>query len=344
MKTKVLSDHTGDIIAKRKRGRQQQFDRAMADYRKRVARRDREAQQQYDDKVSVYKRNLDAWNRKNWSEKFMYGLPRSWATLVACVVMLVAFFWVSSTGNPIPLLAFPLSVAAMWWFLPRREPRRPPTLVTTKQGMGEPLRPQRLAASEEEQAWQGGDEGERRIVSYLDSQLNDDWTLISGYFGGGGEIDQILVGPRGVCAIETKNYNGAVNVEGDIWTVDRYDNYGNLLKSGELMQDAGGRSPSAQINGAVNGLEKYLSNKAHVKRIFRAVILAHDNSRVGRVQNQTVDHIVTLAGLRIGDLFQSHGPSLDRVSANSVIQLIEGSHKHYEQRSGQRRQRSPRTA
>ena len=34
-------------------------------------------------------------------------------------------------------------------------------------------------------------------INYLSSLLSDDWTLISGYRGPGGEIDQILVGPRG---------------------------------------------------------------------------------------------------------------------------------------------------
>jgi hypothetical protein len=86
----------------------------------------------------------------------------------------------------------------------------------------------RRRAGREEIVWASGNQGERRVSEFLSSQLSGDWVLISGYKNSKGEIDQILLGPRGIFAIEIKFLNGVIHCDGDLWQRDKYDKYGNL--------------------------------------------------------------------------------------------------------------------
>ena len=159
------------------------------------------------------------------------------------------------------------------------------------------------------------------------------------YRGPGGEIDQILVGPRGVCALETKYLNGTVFVRGDTWEVDRYDNYGNRVESGRPIEDRRGRSPSEQLNGAVKPPERFLSKRGLVKRIGRVVVLTHDRSRVGRVERPTVDQIRTLEELNVDRLFSRRAPRRDRDWVGRVVQSIHRDHEFHRKRSNSSRRR-----
>ena len=125
-----------------------------------------------------------------------------------------------------------------------------------------PRRPQRAPGGDAESIWRAGKEGEDRVAAALGGVLVDDWTMFRGYRNPGGEIDQVLVGPSGVVAIEVKYVNGKAHIEGDRWTLDRYDNYGNLVERGVPMTDGGGRSPSAQLNAAASRLEWFLSQQS----------------------------------------------------------------------------------
>ena len=52
-----------------------------------------------------------------------------------------------------------------------------------------------------------GMEGELLVAKHLDATLGDEWVLVRGYKNRCGEIDDILVGPQGVMAIEVKHRN-----------------------------------------------------------------------------------------------------------------------------------------
>ena len=52
--------------------------------------------------------------------------------------------------------------------------------------------------------------GEELVKTALDGRLDDEWTLIRGYRNRRGEIDHLLLGPRGVVAIEVKYRNATV--------------------------------------------------------------------------------------------------------------------------------------
>ena len=56
-----------------------------------------------------------------------------------------------------------------------------------------------------------GIEGEQLVASGLGRVLDDEWTLIRGYRNRRGEIDHLLLGPRGLIAIEGKHRNALVH-------------------------------------------------------------------------------------------------------------------------------------
>jgi len=109
---------------------------------------------------------------------------------------------------------------------------------------GKPRPPVRRAADRDEIVWASGNEGEQKVASFLSRQLPDDWILVSGYRNAKGEIDQVLLGPRGVFAIEIKFINGVVHCDGDRWWSDKYDRYGNLVEPNKPLLTSAGAAPA----------------------------------------------------------------------------------------------------
>ena len=294
----------------------------------------------------MYENELEGWHGKSWPRKLLYGISRSVAVFLLCVIVIsasVIMFVTNPTTWGLILLLIPGTLVFMVLFFPTRGPRQPSREKIGRRRHKPPL-PIRESAGEEDRVWQAGNEGENRVSAYLSSRLDHDWTLISGYRGRAGEIDQILVGPSGVCAIEVKNNNGTIFVEGDTWKLNKYDRYGNFLpsESGKLVQDRGGRSPSAQVNGAVDPLEEFLSKRNQVERISRSVILVHDRAKIGSVNQQTVDYIATLRQMKIERLFPDTNARLDPASAASVVQHIQRDHEFHKKRSKRPRRRNRR--
>jgi hypothetical protein len=110
---------------------------------------------------------------------------------------------------------------------------------------------------------------------------------VRGYRNRRGEIDQLLLGPSGLFAIEIKNLNATVHVDGDRWRADKYDNYGNLVEQ-RVIADRKGRSPSVQLNEPADALEQFLHARSQPVAIQRLVVLTHHKSRLGRCRNLTV--------------------------------------------------------
>ena len=334
MKTIILSDHTADMIAMQERQQDPHYDIEMVRYKSASADLERRIEEEYESRMSTYQRELVDWNAMSWVRKFADGISKWRVLFLLCIVVMVAcvYMYIVMPETWTILLGIPATVGFMALFFPTRTPRQPSREKISMRWL-EPPRPERGESSDVEQRWQAGNEGERRVAVHLSSLLNDEWTLISGYRGPGGEIDQILVGPRGVCALETKYLNGTVFVRGDSWAIDKYDNYGNRVEYDRPIEDRRGRSPSEQVNGAVKPLENFLSKRDLVSGVTRAVILTHDKSQVGRVERKTVDHIGTLADLDIETLFSRRAPQLSHKSALNVIQRIQGDHQYHSKRS-----------
>jgi Nuclease-related domain len=216
-------------------------------------------------------------------------------------------------------------------------------LAGWKEKRGVPRPPVAAAAHTDlEEKLLAGIAGERRVAAKLGAVLDDDWTLLHGYRNRRGEIDHLLLGPAGLFAIEVKNLNATVHVDGDRWRADKYDNYGNLVEQ-RVIADRTGRSPSAQLNEPADDLERFLHQRGQPVTIQRAVILAHRRSRIGAARNLTVligtsaDYLLSLI-----DGPSRHEP-LTEHQRTEIRRLIQHDHaRHDKQRHDKRRRAGPR--
>jgi len=194
------------------------------------------------------------------------------------------------------------------WTSTRRVPRRP-VLVA------EP--------TDTEERLKAGIAGEQLVAVELGRVLDDDWTLLRGYRNRRGEIDHLLLGPRGLFAIEVKNLNATVHVDADSWQADKYDKYGNLVEQRPIA-DRKGRSPSVQLNEPASALERFLRERGQPVTVQRVVVLTHRRSRLGTCRNPTVQ-VGTSAGYLLSLLADSPGQLGER-RRTEVQRLIRQDH------------------
>jgi len=197
-----------------------------------------------------------------------------------------------------------------------------------KRGIPRPPVPAAGHPTDLEEKIMAGIAGEQLVATELGRALDDDWTLLRGYRNRRGEIDQLLIGPRGLFAIEVKNLNATVHVDGDRWRADKYDNYGNLVEQRPIA-DRMGRSPSVQLNEPADDLEQFLAERGQPAGIGRVVILAHRRSGLGPVRNPTVAALTSP-----GDLLALIGNSasrLDRGQRAAIAALIRRDHEFHGQ-------------
>jgi len=202
-------------------------------------------------------------------------------------------------------------------FATRRERRRAP----------EP--PHTANRPDQEGILMAGVEGERLVAAGLGRVLEDDWTLIRGYRNRRGEIDHLLLGPRGLIAIEGKHRNATVHCAGDHWWYTKFDKYGNAVERGELA-DQRGRSPSQQVNEPATQLEDFLRSRGHPVAIQRFVLLTHPRSRLGSCLRPTV-HIATTTGQVINVLNDS-ASAISEPDCAKLERLIVRDHRFHSDR------------
>lgn len=202
-------------------------------------------------------------------------------------------------------------------FAVRRARRRAPTLP---QPTGAP--------TDEESKLAAGVEGEQFVADELGRALDDDWVLLRGYKNSRGEIDHLLLGPKGLVAIEVKSINGTVHCEGDSWRVDKYDRYGNLVEQyGIGDKGARHRSPSVQLNEPADALEEFLRSRGQDVGVLRVVLLAHPRSKVGICRRATVN-IFTRAS-EVTQLVTKVKQPFDPATRAKLENLIIRDHRHY---------------
>lgn len=187
-------------------------------------------------------------------------------------------------------------------------------------------------SSDQEEILAAGMAGERRVEGDLGRALDNAWVLFRGYHNRGGEIDHLLVGPGGVFAMEGKHRNATVHVDGDRWSFDKYDRYGNLVEQGEI-RDRGGRSPSMQVNDAADVLQNFLRSRGQNIQIQRIVVLTHDRSRLGSHRNLTV--AVTNSTDHVLGMIRASKMALDPARAAAIERLIEQDHHFHKSRARQ---------
>ena len=166
-----------------------------------------------------------------------------------------------------------------------------------------------------EEKIKAGIAGEERVAAELSHALGADWTLLRGYRNRRGEIDDLLLGPTGLFAIEVKNINATVHVDGDRWQADKYDHYGNLVEQ-RLVADRRGRSPSEQLNEPADELQRFLRDRGQQVTIQRVVVLAHHRSRLAPGGRRAVHVVTSTAGV-----LSLAGGSADRIGHDQRAEL-----------------------
>jgi hypothetical protein len=211
-----------------------------------------------------------------------------------------------------------------WWawfrlsfslFMSRDAPQRP----------SPPMPP-----SDQEEIFAAGVAGELYVENQLAPAFGDDWILFRGYKNRRGEIDSVLLGPGGLFALEVKNRNATVHIDGDNWWCDKYDRYGNLVEEGKPFVDRGGRSPSREVNEPANELETFLRSRSQPVPIQRFVILVHERSDLGTTQNLTVG-VATSMDWLIGVVKESQS-TIEPGQLAELERLIKKDHRHHQQR------------
>ena len=207
------------------------------------------------------------------------------------------------------------------WARQRRPPRRPAVVS---------------GLTDREESIAAGIAGEQRVAVELGQVLGDEWVLFHGYRNRRGEIDHLLLGPRGLFAIEVKYRNATVYIDGDEWRYDKFDQWGNHVESGRI-EDKTGRSPSMQVNDSADELHRFLATRREDVTITRIVILNHARSKIGGSRGLTVrvgtstDYIVALVNDSQAELPDSRRTQL--------AQLIERDHRYHADRRSARRGR-----
>lgn len=184
--------------------------------------------------------------------------------------------------------------------------------------------------SDQEARLAAGMAGESLVEDALSSRLDDEWTLLRGYRNRRGEIDHLLLGPRGLFAIEGKHRNATVDCAGDRWWATKYDKYGNKVASPAEMTDGRGRSPSEQLNEPASELEAFLGRRGHPVAIGRIVVLTHPRARLRNCTGPTV-HIAT-SMRQITDLLNASPAAISAAKRTAVKQLIIRDHRFHETR------------
>jgi hypothetical protein len=210
------------------------------------------------------------------------------------------------------------------WHHQRRRPRPP-----VQRRVARPAATQRSVA-DQEAILTAGITGEHIVAADLGAVLGDEWVLLHGYRNSRGEIDHVLLGPRGMVTIEVKYRNATVDVDGDQWRFCKYDHYGNLVEQGWIT-DRRGRSPSVQLNEPTAELERFLRSRNHPVRARRAVILTHPRSALGRCRNITVDLIATSTS-RLTDLISESPAVFGTAQVLEMQKLVVHDHQFNQRR------------
>ena len=127
------------------------------------------------------------------------------------------------------------------------------------------------------QRYRRGYEGERTLTKLLRSaNLPDDYLLFNDFrsSNGYGNIDHIVLSPRGIFAIETKNLKGKITSYGDFWSI---------RTAGRKGQNSEFGSPSAQakmnakaLKGIIESLEPFKSTRIWVTPVVFLANLESD--------------------------------------------------------------------
>lgn len=175
-----------------------------------------------------------------------------------------------------------------------------------------------------EHSARAGRNAERRVADELGAVLDDSWVLFRGYLTARGEVDKLLVGPRGIFAIEEKYWSVRVWINGDSWTAQKVNPRGRPYGARFPFRDGGGRAPSRQVSEPAGAVAGWLRRNHMEIRVTPVVLLSHPSARIVSLERPTVR--VERSVPRLAKFIESSGASLDDSRAVEVARLIRRDH------------------
>jgi hypothetical protein len=166
--------------------------------------------------------------------------------------------------------------------------------------------------------------GEREAEAALGRIFGDGWVLLRGYRNQAGEIRQLILGRRGLIAVETAHLDATVHCDGDDWRAENYDEDGNPVGQ-HPMADGQGRSPGRRLSEPADQLEQLLESRGHRVPVQRVVLLTHPGSKIGRRHNPPVH--ITASAQDIGQLASASAVALNVAQVQAIEQLIVSDHR-----------------
>ena len=145
------------------------------------------------------------------------------------------------------------------------------------------------------QHWKSGLNGERKVVNNISSKLGNEHSLFNDVMLKNGKrfgnIEHIIVGPRGIFALETKNIHGTITVNGDTWKGVRGSpslqaknharRINNILDSSNILQRQipyvkaivvlSSKKPHLQWSGNLTGV-KLFKSKTKLTIVFTTIL------------------------------------------------------------------------
>jgi Nuclease-related domain len=191
------------------------------------------------------------------------------------------------------------------------------------------------AALQKRAQQQAGVDAEERVTFDLQGFLPGDWTLFRGYANRRGEVDHLLVGPRGIWAIEVKGRGVRVHVTGDDWRFEKFDRYGNLVDAG-VLADRRGRIWGRQVSEIAAELEKFLRSRGTPVPVRTAVVVMHERAELATCRGLGVD-TVSIGTQHLLEQIYRTAENLDRETQDKIIKLVRRDHQfHARRRAGRR--------
>jgi hypothetical protein len=205
------------------------------------------------------------------------------------------------------------------------------------QKRGDPPPPIPEGPTVEEQKRQAGAEGEQRLAAELITTLpGAAWMLIKGYQNRKGAIDYLLIGPAGVVAIECQHLSGTIICTQDRWIRQKYDPAGVPVTQVPIV-DRTGRSPSQQLNERATYLMECLSKKGAACAMTTAVILTHQDVRLGVVESPTVQ--IVLLGKLQPFLWEMCRTASSSISVQHIVEFVKEDYRYWEEQGEAEQQR-----
>jgi hypothetical protein len=113
-----------------------------------------------------------------------------------------------------------------------------------------------------------GLEGEERLRTHLRTILNDDHTALFNVPTNHGDIDCVLLGPKGIYAIEVKNHKGIITYADNAWRQTK-------TGKGGTSYTGGLKNPSSQLFCNIAYLKKYLKRTELNQWINGLIVFTH---------------------------------------------------------------------